>query len=268
MLNLNCRVGAADLLLATFDALRYDVAAECHRAGRTPFLAGLAPQGWEERHSPGSFTYAAHAAIFAGFFPTPTRPGRHLRPFALRFHASRNQADAGCLLEGATIVEGLRRRNYHTICVGGVGFFNRLNPLGRVFPDLFDESHWSPRFGVGEPRSPRFQAECAVERIDAAPREQPLLLFWNLSALHPPTHFYVKGAKGDSLTTQAAALAAVDRELPAVFAALRRRGRGGAAFLMSDHGTAFGEDGYTGHRLAHPVVWTVPYAECDWEAEP
>ncbi len=31
--------------------------------------------------------------------------------------------------------------------------------------------------------------------------------------------------------------------------------------LCSDHGTAYGEDGYHGHRLGHPVVWTVPYAE-------
>ena len=31
--------------------------------------------------------------------------------------------------------------------------------------------------------------------------------------------------------------------------------------ICSDHGTAYGEDGYTGHRLAHPVVWDVPYAE-------
>ena len=30
--------------------------------------------------------------------------------------------------------------------------------------------------------------------------------------------------------------------------------------ICSDHGTAYGEDGYTGHRLAHPVVWDVPYA--------
>ena len=33
------------------------------------------------------------------------------------------------------------------------------------------------------------------------------------------------------------------------------------AIVCSDHGTAYGEDGYRGHRLAHPVVWTVPYAE-------
>jgi hypothetical protein len=31
--------------------------------------------------------------------------------------------------------------------------------------------------------------------------------------------------------------------------------------LTADHGTCFGDDGYTGHGLAHPAVWTVPYAE-------
>jgi hypothetical protein len=31
--------------------------------------------------------------------------------------------------------------------------------------------------------------------------------------------------------------------------------------VCSDHGTAYGEDGYRGHRLGHPVVWDVPYAE-------
>jgi hypothetical protein len=36
--------------------------------------------------------------------------------------------------------------------------------------------------------------------------------------------------------------------------------------LMSDHGTLFGEEGWTGHRIGHPAVWTVPYAEFTWEA--
>ncbi len=31
--------------------------------------------------------------------------------------------------------------------------------------------------------------------------------------------------------------------------------------ICADHGEAFGEDGYTGHGIAHPVVWTVPYAQ-------
>ncbi len=56
------------------------------------------------------------------------------------------------------------------------------------------------------------------------------------------------------------ALAYTDSQLPPLFDALRRRA-GALCVLCSDHGTAFGEDGYEGHRLAHPVVWTVPYAE-------
>lgn len=31
--------------------------------------------------------------------------------------------------------------------------------------------------------------------------------------------------------------------------------------VCSDHGTAYGEDGHTGHRIGHEVVWTVPYGE-------
>jgi hypothetical protein len=31
--------------------------------------------------------------------------------------------------------------------------------------------------------------------------------------------------------------------------------------ICSDHGTLYGEDGHVGHRVAHPAVWTVPYAE-------
>src|SRR5215471_21868574 len=82
-------VGTHDILLLTLDTLRYDVAQECLRQGRTPNLAGLLPGGaWEERHSPASFTFAAHTAFFAGFLPTPARPGRHPRLFALRFPGS------------------------------------------------------------------------------------------------------------------------------------------------------------------------------------
>ena len=31
--------------------------------------------------------------------------------------------------------------------------------------------------------------------------------------------------------------------------------------LMADHGEAHGEDGRFGHRIAHPSVTTVPYAD-------
>ena len=49
-------------------------------------------------------------------------------------------------------------------------------------------------------------------------------------------------------------------------AALRAR-HAGFGILCSDHGTAYQDDGYVGHRLGHPVVWTVPYAEIRWEKQ-
>jgi Sulfatase len=257
----------SDFLMATFDALRHDVAVEAHRSARTPFLARLVPQGWEERHSPGSFTYAAHAAFFAGFWPTPIRAGGRARPFALRFPGSHTTGPDTRVLDGANIVEGLRGLGYHTACVGGVGFFNKRNPLGCVFPRMFDESHWRPEFGVAQARSAREQVRQAAEIARSAPPDRPLFLFVNLSATHPPTRHYVRGAAADSKATQAAALAYVDQQLPPLLDALRARGRGGRAFLMSDHGTLFGEDGLVGHRVAHPAVWNVPYAEADWEPE-
>lgn len=264
MHNMNQLVGTRDLLLITFDALRYDVAVSAMGEKLSPFLASLLPGGWEERHSPGSFTYAAHAAIFAGFFPTPVAPGRHARPFALRFPGSDSVSDKTCQLDGTNIIEGLRKRGYQTVCIGGVGFFNGRNPVSGVFPAMFDESHWDVSFSVGEPWSARHQVRRAIERLASLEKERPLLLFINFSATHAPTHYYVPGEICESVATQSAALTSIDRELPELFKALERRERGGVGFLMSDHGTAFGEDGYQGHRLAHPVVWTVPYGECSW----
>ena len=60
MIDANLVIGSHDVLLLTLDTLRYDVARACLREGRTPNLAALLPGGaWEERHSPGSFTFAA-----------------------------------------------------------------------------------------------------------------------------------------------------------------------------------------------------------------
>ena len=93
-----------------------------------------------------------------------------------------------------------------------------------------------------------------------------MFLFINVSAIHQPNRHYVAGRAGRlRCETHAAALDYVDRQLPRLFEALRRRGRRSAS-ICSDHGTAYGEDGYPGHRLGHPVVWTVPYAEFVLEA--
>lgn len=261
MLNAAKLIGTHDVLLMTLDTLRYDVACAALTAGRTPHLASLLPGGrWEERHSPGSFTYAAHHAFFAGFLPTPATPGRHSRLFAARFAGSETTGAETCVFDAPDIVSGLAGLGYHTACVGGVGFFNKQTPLGCVLPGLFAESHWDPGMGVSDPRSTERQVRTAVQVLDGLPPGRRVFLFVNVSALHQPNRFYVPGAAEDTRETQVAALAYVDSQLPPLMGALRRRGPT-LAVICSDHGTAYGDDGYVGHRLAHPSVWTVPYAE-------
>jgi hypothetical protein len=167
-------------------------------------------------------------------------------------------------LEGDNIVDGLRKRGFQTICIGGVGFFSKTTPIGSVFPSLFDESYWQPEFAVSEVHSTRAQIEQSVDCVLRQSASRPLFLFINISATHPPTFGYLKSAVRDSIETQVAALNYVDRQLPPLFDSLRQRRRGLKAYLMSDHGTLFGEDGFSGHRVGHQVVWTVPYGEFEW----
>ena len=261
MLNARELVGTHDVLLVTLDTLRYDVARNMLAAGRTPFLASLLPNGvWEERHTPGSFTYAAHQAFFAGFLPTPALPGRHPRLFAARFAGSETTMEGTCVFDAPDIVTGFAERGYHTVCIGGVGFFNKQTALGSVLPNLFAESHWSVELGVTDPRSTENQVRLAARILNGLPPDKRVFLFVNISALHQPNRFYLPYATEDSIASHAAALAYVDSQLPPLFAALQARGPS-LVVLCSDHGTAYGEDGYEGHRIGHSVVWTVPYAE-------
>ncbi|WP_089228308.1 STM4013/SEN3800 family hydrolase [Actinacidiphila glaucinigra] len=260
---MNRIVGSHDILLVTLDTLRHDVAEELAAAGRIPHLARHLPGGrWERRHAPGSFTYASHQAIFAGFLPTPTAPGPHPRLFAARFAGSESTADGTFVYDTPDLVSGLAAAGYRTVCIGGVGFFNKQAPLGSVLPGLFQESHWEPEFGVPSPTSFEAQVARAEEVVAALPPEQRLFLFVNVSALHQPNWFHLPGATreaGDSRATHAAALEYVDRHTGRLFAAASSR-RPCLAVVCSDHGTAYGEDGHTGHRIGHEVVWTVPYA--------
>jgi hypothetical protein len=268
MLDAAACIGSHDILLITLDTLRFDVAARALAEGRTPFLASVLPDAkWQRRHSPGSFTWAAHQAFFAGFLPTPAEPGPHERLFALAFPGSETTGPRTAVFDAPDLITGLRGRGYHSICVGGVGFFNALTPLGRVLPELFDEHRWAPEFGVTDRDSTRHQVAWACERIAAQPEERRVFGFVNVSALHQPNCHYLPGREHDDVDTQTAALAYVDGQLAPLFDGLRRRAPL-LAIVCSDHGTAYGEDGYHGHRLAHPVVWDVPYAEFVLDRQP
>src|SRR5262245_11158032 len=254
-------LGTHDLLFITFDALRYDVAMAALREGLTPHLQGLLPGGtWERRHTPGSFTYAAHQAFFAGFLPTPVDSLAHERLFALRFAGSRTTGPRTCVFDAPDIVSGFAARGYHTICIGGVGYFNKLTPLSCVLPGLFAESHWDEGLGVTCRASARNQFALARGRLSRLAADRRIFLFVNLSAMHHPNRIYLAGATVDSPASQQAALASVDRELGPFIADIRRE-RSWLCIFCSDHGTLYGDDGRHGHRTAHQAVWDVPYGE-------
>ncbi|MEN8216867.1 MAG: STM4013/SEN3800 family hydrolase [Pseudomonadota bacterium] len=260
MINMNAIVGSHDIVFMTLDTLRYDVAYQELAAGNLPNLARLIPS-WQKRHSPGSFTYAAHQAFFAGFLPTPAQPGSHSRLFALAFPGSETTVDTTCVFDTPDIVTGLAARGYYTVCIGGVGFFNKLTPLGSVLPNLFQHSHWQANFGVTCRESSLHQIQYALKIIRSLKSSQRLFLFINVSALHQPNYFYLPSTKpSDSIASHAAALRYVDTQLPALLSEMQNRASV-FGIICSDHGTAYGEDNYYGHRLAHEVVLTVPYAE-------
>jgi hypothetical protein len=180
--------------------------------------------------------------------------------FAARFAGSATTTDLTCVFDAPDIVTGFAERGYHTICIGGVGFFNRRTPLGSVLPDLFAESHWDESLSVASAGSTERQVALAIARVAALPAERRLFLFVNVSAIHQPNRLFLPGATCDTAASMAAALAYVDAHVATLFDALTQRAPL-LAIVCADHGTAYGEEGFHGHRLAHNVVWDVPYAE-------
>ncbi len=260
-------IGHSDILFVTLDTLRYDVAQALFTNGRLPNFATCLPEdGWERRHSPATFTYAAHHAFFAGYLPTPVQPGVHSRLFASDFAGSVTTTEQTFVFPEATLPEALARLGYHTVCVGGTGFFNPENTLGKVLPGLFNESHWSKSMSVTDRDSAANQIQCAVEAIQRQNHKR-VFCFINFSAIHQPNWFYAQSTPPvdgrDTIESHGAALIEIDRQLPTLLKCLRERGSL-FAIVCSDHGTAYGEDGYWGHRVAHPVVWEVPYANFQW----
>lgn len=261
MFNMREIVGEYDILMITIDTLRYDVAKSEEEKGNTPNICNK--RRWEKRHTPGSFTFAAHQAFFAGFLPTPANGKKGERLFAARFTGSETTGKNTFVFETDNIVDGLKKEGYKTICIGGVGFFNSDFPLGKVLPGYFEESYWESRFGVTNKESTKNQVEFAIERLKLIDKNNKFMLFMNVAALHQPNYFYLEESedKSDTIHSHAAALRYVDKELDKIFKYLKSTERKVFCIICSDHGTAYGEDGFYGHRVAHDVVWNVPYME-------
>jgi hypothetical protein len=262
--DMNAIVGTSDLVMVVLDTLRFDVARDAMASGETPNFERLVGR-WERRLTPACFTYAAHQAFFAGYLPVPDAPGVHPRAFACAFGGSETTGPSTKVFDAPDIVSGLALQGYRTVCIGGVGFFNPATPLGRVLPSLFQEAHFDRSLGVTDPDSARNAFTLGARILDETPTGQRVFLFINVAAIHQPNYFYgsTVDAKADNLESHRAALRHVDGCLPILERAMVARPKVFGIFC-SDHGTAYGEDGWFGHRVPHAVVNTVPYAEAEW----
>ncbi|MGL4346080.1 MAG: STM4013/SEN3800 family hydrolase [Cellulosilyticaceae bacterium] len=259
-MDMNEIVGDYDILFVCLDTLRYDVAIEEEREGRTPCITSYGP--WQKCHAPGNFTYPSHHAMFAGFLPSPAEPmpmmERDLLFFPKHIGMGGKSPEGAFAFEGATFVEGLAKVGYLTMCIGGVAFFDKRSDIGKVFPAMFQKSYWNPSFGCIVKESFDNQIHLIEKKVGEIPDQQRVFMYVNVDAIHYPNAFYLEGAKHDSKETHAAALQYVDARIEQLFDVFRKRGKT-LVMMCSDHGTCYGEDGYHFHNVSHEIVYTVPY---------
>jgi hypothetical protein len=253
-------IGTHDLLWITIDSVRFDVAQRAHEQQETPNLSSLFPNGWECRHAPGNFTLPSHVAMFSGFLPTPLSAPKAPRLFAPRVPGIESLSSDTFLFDERSIPEALAARGYQTMCIGGVGFFANVVPIAEILPSYFQHNYWKPHYGPGRSEAIGLQTSLAIKLLSDA--TTPVMLFMNIAATHHPTAVFVEGATKETVDTQAAALRHVDEGIGPLFDHLINRSsqRPTIVIICSDHGDAFGEDGYFGHRLSHRTVMEIPYA--------
>lgn len=254
-------VGKKDILFICLDTLRYDVAVQEEAAGTTPVLNQYGP--WEKCQAPGNFTYPSHHAMFAGFLPcrydAKTVADRELLFFPRQIGLGNKVPEGAYGFTGSTIMEGLEADGYVTWCVGGVAFFDKRSPIGKVFPGYFNKSYWNPSFSCPVKDSTKNQVNFILNKVAEAEKNQPIFLYINVDAIHYPNYFYLDGASHDNLQTHAAALRYVDQELGRLFDAWKNQRGDALVICCSDHGTCYGEDGCQFHGINHPAVNTIPY---------
>jgi len=262
-LNMNEVVGSHDILFVCLDTLRYDVAMAEQENGNTPNLNqyGL----WEKRGAPGNYTYPSHHAMFSGFLPTSLEPTPVTKRNPLFFPKGMGMGKVSppkaFTYDEPTFIQGLERVGYETVCIGGVSFFSSRTAIGKVFPAMFRQSYWHPRFGCTVKKSLDYQIDKAETVLAGILPSKRVMMYLNICAIHYPNYFYIDGGtKTDGIKSHAAALRYVDERLPRLFDAFRDRAKT-FVIICSDHGSCYPDQdgGYLFHGFNHEAVNTVPY---------
>lgn len=255
-----------NVLLLVYDSCRYDVLCEAH----TPVLDSYCRI--RRAHAPANFTFASHQAFFVGILPHVPEP----LPYYNRFHkqllglagVGEGQVSKAALLKFASswnLVKGLQEAGYRTVGAGAANWFRQESLTVGFDHFLFT--------GTDADRQIAFLRQ-HLEGVEK------FFGFINFCETHAPYHFagktepcrdrvlarlmqwppVEKGPVGRATCgyrCQRAAAEFLDSRLPALFDGLPPDT---VVILTADHGECFGEDGYWGHGVHHPLVYEVPLA--------
>lgn len=257
------RVDLSSVLLVTLDSCRYDTFA----AADVPAMRGVAPL--YEAQAPSHFTFASHAAMFAGFTPgvaslaVPLLNPKLGKVFKLAGPAFPGKGGEGFVLSGRSIVDGFKRLGYRALGTGSVGWFDPATQTAQHLIADFDEFFYTGDFwSLGR------QLDWIETRLAEEPG-RPVFLFLNVGETHVP--YFHEGApwsrrdnpclpfqtvdrSAECRLRQRACLEFVDRAL----APLLGEFAPATIVLCGDHGDCWGEDGLWEHGISHPKTLAVP----------
>lgn len=253
-------------LLLVYDSCRYDVLC----AARTPVLDSYSRIF--RAHSPANFTYAAHQAFFVGILP-------HVPDDLPYYNRFRKQLlGLGGVGEGQVVknslkkvtsswnlVQGLKDEGFLTVGTGAANWFRQESlrvgfdhflfsgtdadtQISFVLKTVCGAEKFFAFINFGETHAPYNYAG------KAQPCRDPVLarlMKW------PPVQSGPVGAETCGFRCQVEAAEFLDGRLPRLFAGLPGDT---IVILTADHGECFGEDGYWGHAVHHPLVYEVPLA--------
>jgi membrane-anchored protein YejM (alkaline phosphatase superfamily) len=262
-----------NILWLVYDSCRYDSLVQAH----TPTLDryGKIHSAW----TPGTYTLPAHISFFTGILPMVYEPIPYLNRFTKQLITMNKAGQASKEAEGSKtiklkasrrdMIHGLSQAGYFTVGSGAATWFDK-EVLTKGFR----------HFKYRQAQSAEEQCNFILRKLSTDAVDKPFFAFINFIETHTPYMHYgpdreeysmqardymnfppqedyeMRSDKGQKLhqaqIKAAEHLDAITGEL------LSKLPLNTLVMIMSDHGECFGEDGFWGHGIYHPLVMNVP----------
>lgn len=248
-----------NILTLVADSCRYDSIARAKADCINEYF--VVKRGWAQ----ATFTLPAHAAMFAGFYPSTQDQSPlydRLDTTLFRWFYSKKRKHLIPLADNTSVPRALSDAGWNTVCTGGVGWFSNYNS---ILPDGF--RHFSYQF------CPKL---AILNTINELGRKDPFYAVLNFGVTHRPyfcpfteTMPYLRpplsghhdsGYDGELHYRQIRCVEYLSECLPHLMNWLCKLSEPTLVCFCADHGECFGEDGYFGHGFYHPKVMEVPVA--------